>query len=256
MTSGTTQKGFTLFEVMVVISLVVFMYAVAIPNFSLKTGTEAATKIGQLTSDVRSAFDMAVLSGYPHRLVFELASGDYWLEKAETRIVYLGDDKLNRDPTEEEEKGLIEFFDERFKEYEGLAGEEITDPETGNPVKPTSPVIEARNGLSPTEWERVDTLEWKRRQLGPYYLIKDMQSEHHHVKQTLEDAGPKGRAFLYFYPNGYVQKAVIHLAARKGEMEVDDSEPPYTITTTPWEGTAQAVSGYEEVDVLEDRDEN
>lgn len=251
---ATTSRGFTLFEVVIVVALIVFMYSVAMPNFSLKTGTEAATKIGQLAGDVRSAFDMAVLNGYPHRLVFELASGDYWLERSDVRTVYLGDDKLQRDPTEEDEKLAIELATERFKEYQDLAGDEVTDSD-GNVIQPTSPVIEARDRLMPNKWERVESMEWKKRSLGPYYLIKDMQCEHHRVKQTIEDAGAKGRAFLYFFPNGYVQKAVIHVALRKGDMEVDESEPPYTIATVPWEGSVTTVSGYQEVDVLEDQDE-
>jgi hypothetical protein len=38
---------------------------------------------------------------------------------------------------------------------------------------------------------------------------------------------------------------------RKGDEGIDESEPPYTVTTNPFLGTANAVSGYEEVNLDE-----
>lgn len=245
----TFESGMTLIEIILVVSLMAVIYSVALPQLSIKTGTEVASKLGTLSADVRSAYDMAVLYRKPYRLVFHFASGDYWLESTDDWDFTLGDSHLDHDPSPEEQKEAIETFEEEFKEYETLAGQEIEDPVNERVIKPTSPVVQAKSKLAPAKWTMVENSEWKRRSLGPYLLIMDMMAEHHKTKQTLETLGTNGHGFLYFFPKGYVEKAVIHVGYRKGEMEVDEKEAPYTITTNPYQGTAESITGYEEPDV-------
>lgn len=245
------QAGMTLLEIIIVISLMAVIYAVALPNFRVASGSEAATKLGGLASDIRGAFDMAVLYRRPYRLVINFVSGDYWLETTDRRDFTLGDSKLDRDPTEEEEKDAQEFFDEEFQQYVDLAGKEIEDPENSRTIKPTSPVVNAKEKLRPVKWTKVETREWGKRSIGPYLFVQDMQTEHHAQKQVPGDLGDKARAFLYFFPTGYAERAVIHVAYRKGDDEVDESRPPFTITTNPNAGTAEVETGYQEVNVLE-----
>jgi prepilin-type N-terminal cleavage/methylation domain-containing protein len=81
------KAGFTLIEIIMVVSVIGIAYFYAIPQFNIITGTETAEKLGKLSEDVRSAYDMAVLHGKPHRMVFMLATGEYWLEVADRRDV-------------------------------------------------------------------------------------------------------------------------------------------------------------------------
>jgi prepilin-type N-terminal cleavage/methylation domain-containing protein len=246
------ERAFTLIEVLIVVALIVSVYAVALPRINLKSGAEVSSKTGQLATDIRSAFDMAVLSGFTHRLVFEFGSGDYWLERCDRETVSMGDDALGHDMTAEEEKAAAEQFEDHFKEYESLAGEEVRDPDTGEAIRPPSPVVSAKSELKGATWTKVDTMEWKRRTLGPYLILKDMQAEHHRELQRLEDLGPKGRVMLYFLPGGQVERAVFHIAMRRGEAEADPNQPPYTVVTKSFEGMAEVMGGYQEVNVHED----
>lgn len=246
------EAAFTLIEVTIVVALVVTLYAVALPRLNLASGAETSSKMGQLAIDVRSAYDMAVLSGYPHRLVFELGSGNYWLERAGSVNAPIGDDRFDRDPTEEEVATEKEAFEDRFRQYEDLAGDEFRDPDTGDSVRPPSPVVEAKDRLKPVAWEIVDSMEWKKRTIGPYMIIKDMQAEHHRMMQRLEELGPRGRVMLYFLPAGQVERAVFHISMRKGDAEADPNQTPFTLVTLPFEGVADVSSGYTEVDVHED----
>ncbi len=250
-----TNDGFTLIEIILVLAIIVFVYSVAIPQFNLKTGSEAATKIGRLQGDIRNAYDLAVLSGKSYRLVFMLLSGDYWIEEANRRDVYIGDEKMGRDPTAAEEQEQLDIFEEKFKDYEALAGETFVDPVTDEPILPTSPVIEAKDSLKPVQWSRVTDIEWKDRTLGPFLIIQDVQAEHHGEKQTFEELGVEARAFIYVFSYGYVEKAVIHVAYRWGDTGIDTDKAPYTIVTEPFSGTAEMLPGYEEVDVKKVDDE-
>lgn len=246
------ERGLTLFEVVIVVSLVAFIYSVAIPQFSARSGAEAATKVGRLAEDVRSAFDLAVLTGRPYRLVFEFNSGRYWLETTDQVEFVLGDARLQNDPTEEEEKDLEASAESDFLEYEALAGEPIIDPDTQTEFKPVSPVVQAKSRLLRPKWTRVTNLEWRERTLGPFLMIKEMQAEHHATKQSVVDMPDNGRAFLYFLPGGYVERAWMVVAYKKDERVPDDSIPPYTFKTSPYAGTLDTIENGEESQIVFD----
>jgi len=248
----SANRGFTLFEVVVVIALVAFVYSIAIPQFSLKSGAEAATKVGRLAEDVRSAFDLSVLTGKPYRLVFELNGGRYWLETTDRPEFLLGDQKAQNDPTEEEERDLDSATESAFLEYESLAGEPIIDPDTRTEFKPVSPVVLAKSKLMRPKWTRVENLEWRERTIGPYLMIKEMQAEHHATKQSVMDLPENGRGFLYFLPGGYVEKAWMIVSYKKDERQPDDSITPYTMKTNPYSGTLETIGTGEESTVTFD----
>jgi general secretion pathway protein H len=248
------QSGFSLLEIIIVISLIAVVYSVALPNLGVQTATEASTKLSLVSVDIRGAFDMAVLNRKPYRLVFMMTTGEYWLETTDRTDFYLGDEDIDRDFTEIEEKEAIDYFDEDFERYVELAGSEIPDSDNDRVIPPTSPLLAAREKLKPVKWTPVETSEWYRRSIGPTFLFQDMQAEHHKSKQTFDVLGEEGRAMLYFFPQGYVERAYIHVAVRKNEAEVDETQPPYTITTNPYTGTANVVSGFVDVDLEEDYD--
>lgn len=243
------QAGVTMIELMVVIGLIAFIYSIAIPQFSLRTGTEAATKVQRLADDIRSAFDMAVLNNKTYRIVFHLASGAYVLEESEGAVL-LEEAKNGHDPTEEDVKALMDEFDAKTKEYESMAGDKVKDSD-GKEIAESnfSPIIRNRSRAAPPRWTKVENLEWTDRSLGDFLLISEMQAEHHGTKQVMTELGPQGRAYLYFYPQGYVEKAYIRIAFKADDMVVDETKQPYTIVTKPFVGSADVNAGAIEVDV-------
>lgn len=247
-------RGFTLIEIIFVITIMVVVYAVAIPQFNLITGTESAEKLGQVSQDIRAAFDMAVLKNKPHRLVFMLESGDYWLEEADRSEIFVGDDKRNRELSIEEEKEIEETFEETFKEYEDLAGQDFKDPDSDKVVKPFSPVLQAKERLSPVKWKKIETMEWRARSLGPSMIIKSFQSEHLAEKQTAEGMGEKARGILYFFPQGYVEQCSIIITMRKGSRDFDEAGGLYSVICNPYEGIAGVEAGEKDYE-FKDRDQ-
>ena len=246
--------GFTLIEIIIVLGLVMFVYAVAIPNFGMTSSAAIATKLAQFGADVRNAYDLSVLSGKTYRMVIQMNSGDYWLERADRKYVRIGSIELDRDLNPEEEKELQEVFESNFEEYVDLAGTAIVDPETDKEIQPTSPVITARDRLRPPNWTRVDALEWRNRSLGPDLIVMQMQAEHHSGPQNLQDIGEDAVGMIHFFPAGYVERAYLHVYYKKSNMVPDEEEEPYTIVINPNEGTAEITSGLKEVNVDENED--
>ena len=124
-----------------------FVYTVAMPGMLGPSASEISAKMGRLTADVRSAYDMAVLTGKHYRLVFHLASGEYWLETTDAEQIKVGNEKVELDPTSDEQKQAILDFEADFEEYKDLAGETVTDPETEAEISPESPVLNAEEKL-------------------------------------------------------------------------------------------------------------
>ena len=248
-TKNANKGGFTLIEVIVVVALIAFIYMIAVPQFSARTGAEAATRVTRLADDIRSAYDMAVLNNRVHRMVFTPATGQYFLEVAESDVK-LPAPKGGHDPTEEEAKAVQEEFAAKTKEYESLGAEKVKDEEGKEiPGSNLSPILKNRAAAAPTKWKKVENMEWTDRSLGYYLMISEMQAAHHAERQVLGDLGPKGRAFIYFFPQGYVEKAYIRVAFKKDDMVVDEDQKPYTIITKPFLGTADVVTGTQEIDV-------
>ncbi|HYX39794.1 MAG TPA: prepilin-type N-terminal cleavage/methylation domain-containing protein [Oligoflexus sp.] len=246
------EGGFSLIEMIVVISLAALMFVVAAPSFTLSEETEATQKLNALAGDIRAAYDTTVLSRKPHRLVFAFGSGDYWLETTDRSDFYMGDEKLDRDPTPEEIKDRQAAFEEEFEQYKLLAGKEVEDSEAEVVVKPTSPLLAAKAKLAPAEWKAVENAEWTVRHLGPQFGVRSMQAEHHGKLQTFEELGKEGFVYLYFFPRGYVERAVIHIAPADVEDKNRYDERTYTVVTEPYEGLAEVSSGYQEVDLTRD----
>lgn len=251
------DAGMTMVEIAVVIALIAFLYTIAIPQFSLRTGTEAANKVQRLADDIRAAFDLAVLNNKTYRLSFTLSTGEYWLEEADKLVDVLGDGQGGRDPTPEEEKVRSEQFDEATKEYQSMAGDPVVD-ENGEAIEGSnqSPILKYRSAAKGPQWSRVESLEWQDRTLGPNLIISEMQAEHHQQKQSLADLGESGRALLYFFPAGYVEKAFITVAFKSDHMAIDESQSPYSVTTRPFLGKADVNSGIIDIDVHDLGDES
>ena len=83
-------------------------------------------------------------------------------------------------------------------------------------------------------------------------MIRSMQTEHLQKLMTLEELGQEAYAYLYFFPQGYVERAVIHVSPADLEDKSKLDEKTYTVQTSPYEGVAVADVGYKEVDVRND----
>lgn len=229
-----------------------FMFVVVMPNMSLRTTAEADSNVNKLAADVRAVFDTAVLLGKPHRMVFNLMSGEYWVEASDRSDFFMGNEKSPRDLTEEEERDEIEGFDQVFKEYEDLAGEAIADSGDDKEIPASSPVILAKEKLRKPKWHRVTSLEWRNRSVGPVLIFKGIQAEHHSGIQSFVELGDRARAMIYFFPSGYAEKAVLYLSFRKGDFDFDEKIAPYRLVVDSYTGTAEVSSSTEEVDINAD----
>lgn len=207
-------------------------------------------KVNEVAENIRKAYDMAVLYNKNYRLVIALGSNKYWLESTDAKEFYLANEKEDQDLSQNAVKNKILELEETFEEYKELAGKEVSDPDNDRVIPPVSPVLNAKKKLMPIEWYTINSDGWGIKTLGPSLVFIDMQAEHHNQKQLTEIYSEEGEApktYIYIFPNGYIEKAVIHIAVKESETELSKTEEPFTITTVPNLGIAEIESGYQEV---------
>ena len=242
------QRGFTLIEIIIVVSLMVVVYGVIAPQVSRITGSQAPSLMSRLGGDVRAAFDMAVLHNKNYRLVFDLGSNTYWLEELTSGKFFL------KSPDSEPsifdialaEGNADEVFNDWFARFEEEAGESFTDPATDEEIPPTSPVLEAKMRLKDLEipsWTKVANLEWNVRDLNPTLLFMGLQTENSPEYFSLESLGERNKVYINFFPNGYVEKAYLHIGYNDGNDKLDPEQKPYTVITLPSRGMANIEVG-------------
>jgi type II secretory pathway pseudopilin PulG len=243
------ESAFTFIEIIIVIAIIASGYAILLPNFSQQSSTQVIDKLNRIGSDIRSAFDLAILNNKAYRLVFHLNSGRYWLEETNASTFYLGSGDKEGDVSEKREKELQEEFNSQFEKYTSLAGEVFKDEKGDQEIPPMSPVLRAKANLQRPTWSKVSSIEWSDRSIAPQLIIKDMRAEHHEQPVTLDSrSSEENFAHIYFLPKGYVERAYIHFYYLKGES-IDESQPPWTYVTHPYRGEASLISGLEQIDL-------
>jgi general secretion pathway protein H len=119
------QAGFTLIEIGVAIGLLAVIMSVALPSINSLTGVQLRSTSNTLVGLVREAYARAVITGKPHRIVFDIDNGAFWLERSEDRFVLPGE-RLRADSQgrggltlQEREESAKKAMEDRVK---GLGG--------------------------------------------------------------------------------------------------------------------------------------
>lgn len=204
MTSRSAQRGLTLLELMVAIGIVAVLFGGVASGIGALTGSDARQAAGELAGTIRSVYDTAALSGKTCRIVFDLPARQEG-DDGEGEVVYRAecaasavttsrdrDEELKRAADEEAagsagrarkydsgDAALKDLFAEEERRVENAANySEFTSEEVGTRKFPSN----------------VQVHVWTRHQQKP---------------------ATSGKAFLYFFPQGYTEKA--HVYVRQGD---------------------------------------
>jgi len=190
--SGTASepKGFTVLELMVVIAIVLFVSAAVVASVQSLKQASLSTQADRLAVSIRYLYDLAALNNTVYRLVIDMDSNAYWGEEV----------------SESSRCGSAILPSEREALYS-------LDMEVQTPKEPPKT---AEQSPSPTK-ENLLT----RTTLPKGLSFGGVMTSHQDELQE------EGKANIYFFPSGYVEKALIYI--NKGETT-------YTIETHPLKG--------------------
>jgi general secretion pathway protein H len=214
-------RAFTLVEVLVVIALMAVLSGTIVFGSGMFSSTRLRSAAGLIVTASRLAVTRTNTVGHSVRLVFDIDESRIFLEETSGRMLRVKESSdpksegaaAGADPATEAEKQSLEYADGIIK-------------------GPHAP----RAKFTPIKIASSDSDPAKGRELGKGVKFRLVQTEH--------DLKPrdKGRAYLYFWPGGGTERAVV-------QLEREGSEDVLSVLVNPL--TARAHIEHGKVDLLE-----
>lgn len=207
------RNGFTLLEIVVSIAVVSLILGVVISRMDTMLEWDMKKASNKLASTMRYLYNKAASEGLYIRLVLDIDENVYWVEATTDPFVISTGEEMEAkasaqegEASEEAAGGAeMEGFEEEGESYALKPREPVFTPVESHLLKPTK--------------------------LPGSVFFKDVYVEHQRMGV---DAG---KASIYFFPNGYVEQAVINLRN-------DDDDVHYSLETNPISGRVDIEDRY------------
>lgn len=209
-----SERAMTLMEIVVAIALVGLIIGVVVSRMDQYLELDMRKTSNKLSSVVRYLYNKAAIDGLYMRLVLDLDERTYWVE-------------ATTDPTK-----LSEDMD--------VGGSEETKQEEASPAEGEEMMVEDegfKSGERPKmkfpkpTFGQIDSFLLKPTKLPDSVFFKDVFVEH------MPAGVDGGYVAIYFFPNGYVEHAIINLRN-------EDDDYHYSIETSPVSGKVRIENEY------------
>jgi len=208
-------------ELMGVASIIALLFAAVTLSVRNVVRANLRAESQKLATNLQALYNRAITRNMYLRIVFDLDEGEYWAELAEDRF-YLGHGK------EEDEKE--ESFKKKDREAQQKGEVQMLERAEG-PAMHQASAQEVKDALI------------RRVKLGQGLRLGGVMTTHQ------REVRREGKAYVYIFPNGYVERALIYLT---------DDELSYTVATQPLTGRVKVSNGEvppgDEFEDEEDRD--
>lgn len=205
----SNSRGLTLIEIVVVVAIIALMMSLVIGTVGGSARSVAKSEMMRLIATIKYGYNQAAIRQVPFRIAFNLTDKEYWVEEgAESPPEVKEEEADNTDVADDAE--------------ENADTSEVSESPAGSTFIPD----ESRFGLKVKLKEPIK--------------IKDIFLEHQ------EDVVSDGTVYLYFFPNGMTQYALIHFSD-------DDEEFDYTVIVNPISGRCTIKPEYLSDDDLKDQ---
>ncbi|HZI09267.1 MAG TPA: prepilin-type N-terminal cleavage/methylation domain-containing protein [Myxococcus sp.] len=207
------QRGLTLIEISIAIIIVALLFSAAVMGIGSITGAKARGSAGELAGTIRSLYDSAALRGKTCRMVFEIPdpkSEDeptkYHAECAEAGVTTARDRdtalrEQNREREQEARRGGTAAPGEQRRNYLVSSGSDL--PSAQELLEGEKSRVESAARFSSFTSEEVPV-----RELPPDVKVSVWTRQQ---REPVES----GVAYLYFFPQGYTEKAFVFV--RQGD---------------------------------------
>lgn len=242
---GRGQRGYTLIEILVVLTILVLVVAGASLGLSSVTRAHLRSGAVMIAAAIRTGYTRAITQGHPVRLVLAMETGKIWLEETEDRLV------LSRNGDEDDDTAGSSAAAQEDTAPEGAPGELPAAPPT-----PPTPSTDFQLGASTfkvgetntpryrgAQFQRIEGQRFEPRDLPSGVRILAVYTAHAPGRQE------QGTQFLFFWPGGMTERAVIQVADADGTT--------FSIVVHPLTGRTriEAVPVEPEADLTEDEEQ-
>jgi general secretion pathway protein H len=211
------DDGFTLVEILVVLAIFGIVMALGMKGFRTLAKSDLRASSAHLSGAIRFLFDRASTTGKVHRLVIDLGDGKYWAEVSDDRFYVPHEAETEQELRKREDKEADQDEEEKRKQEErarALDNSSLSSSSSSSGMSSSS--------YDPTKLD-VGDFQPKRARFAAFKAValKPVQLSNSKFKSVytprVTDPISSGRAFLYFFPLGQTEPAIITLSDKKGE---------------------------------------
>ncbi|HET6279509.1 MAG TPA: prepilin-type N-terminal cleavage/methylation domain-containing protein [Polyangia bacterium] len=232
------SAGFTLIEMMAVIAIGALVLGSAVRGFRSLAKSDLRSATMHLSGAIRYLFDRASTTGKHHRLVLDLNEGRYWAEVSDDRFYIPHEaenqtDVVRREQVEEQqdEKNRQKAEERANRDVAGFGGGSY-DP--------------SKMEMGDFRPKRVRFAAFKETALKPVSMRNVKLTDVFTPRVT--EPVTAGRAYIYFFPMGQTEPAMVHLSDLKGEAA-------YSIVVHPVTGRVRIYDHYVNPPVVDQYDD-
>lgn len=203
------QRGFTLIEIVVVLAIMGFLVGLGTRGFRALAKSDLRSSSAHLSGAIRYLFDRASTTGKIHRLVLDLNDGKYWAEVSDDRFFVPHEAESEAELRRREQNEAKEDEDKRKEEEKRAKADELAAGSSGT-----------ASSYDPSKLE-VGDFKPKRAQFAAFkeVALKPVELKNCKFRSVytprVTDALSSGRTYLYFFPLGQTEAAIITLTDEK-----------------------------------------
>ena len=205
------SHGFTLIEVMVAMMVVALIATIGVKGFRTLTKGNLREGSAHMAGAIRFLFDRASITGKYHRLVIDLNEGRYWAEVSDDRFYApnQAESEPERQKREAKEAAGDEEERKRQEKQQLLYGGGSSSSSSSSSGSSSSSFDMSKLEVGEFRPRRARFAAFKETTLKPVTLKKVRIKSVYTPRMT--DPVTSGRVYLYFYPLGQTEPAVITL---------------------------------------------
>ena len=211
------SQGFTLIEVMVALMVVALIATIGVKGFRTVTKGSLREGSAHMSGAIRFLFDRASITGKYHRLVIDLNEGRYWAEVSDDRFYAPNQAESESDRQKREAKeDAAEEEERKRQEKQQLLYGNSSSSSSSSGASSSSSFDMSKMEVGEFRPRRARFAAFKETALKPVTLKKEVRIKSVYTPR-MTDPVTAGRAYLYFYPLGQTEPAIITLTDKSGE---------------------------------------
>jgi general secretion pathway protein H len=220
-------------EVMIVLVIVALVTVLSVAGLRSFAKTDLRSTATRMAGAIRYLFDRASATGKVHRLVLDFDNGKYWAEVSDDSFVFAGGKETDETRRKEEEKIAKEEEAKRqAAEKEGFFG---------------GSQIPAKYLPKPFVAKRATFGAFREMAVKPITLKSGVLLADIYTPRLLKPVAA-GQGYLYFFPLGMTEAAIIHLSDGRGETF-------YSLVVHPLNGRVSVKNSFVEPNTGEQLDD-
>jgi general secretion pathway protein H len=221
-TARAREHGFTLVEVLLVVAIGAVLAGLAVKGLRSLRKADLREASAQLSGAMRYLFDRASTTGKIHRIVIDMETGMYWAEVSDDRF-YIPREESEEQLRAREDKEAAEDEEEAKKQEEAAR-----EAERGKSAGANSSFDLSKLEVGDYRPKRARFASFKDLALKPVKLKKAKVRSVYTPRVT--DPLTGGRAYVYFFPLGQTEPAIITL------QDPESDETIYSLVVHPITG--------------------